>query len=69
MSDNLSGIIGQFVEKGKISFCGTTKTLHRKEGLSRLLHSLQMGRKELKGMLAKLANGKGLAEDAADRSV
>ena len=67
--DNLSITIRQFVDKGKIRFCGTTKTLHRKEGLSRLLHTLRTGRKELKEMLTKLANGQGLAEDAADRSV
>jgi hypothetical protein len=68
-NDNLSSVIGQFVEKGKIPFCGTTKTLHRKEGLARLLLHLQHknGRKELNEILQKLANGQGLSEEAAER--
>jgi hypothetical protein len=67
--DNLSSVIGQFVEKGKIPFCGTTKTLHHKEGLARLLLHLQHknGRKELKEILQRLANGQGLSEEAAER--
>ena len=65
--DNLSSVIGQFVEKGKIRFCGMTKTLHRKEGLSRLLFQLQNGRKELNEILRKLANGQGLSEEASER--
>jgi hypothetical protein len=68
-NDNLSSVIGQFVEKGKIPFCGTTKTLHRREGLARLLLHLQHknGRKELNEILQKLANGQGLSEEAAER--
>ncbi len=68
-NDNLSSVIEQFVEKGKIPFCGTAKTLHRKEGLAQLLIHLQHknGRQELNEILQKLANGQGLSEEAAER--
>ena len=41
-NDDLVSLIREFVEKGKIPFCGMTKTLHRKEGLERLLIKLQV---------------------------
>jgi hypothetical protein len=40
--EDLASVIREFVGKGKIPFCGITKTLHRKEGLERLLIKLQV---------------------------
>ena len=67
-SDNdFKSIVKVFVEKGQIAFLGVSKTLHRKEGLERLLTKLQSCRKELDEMIRELEKGRGLSEDAAER--
>ena len=67
--EELSTTMRNFVEKGNISFCGISKTLHRKEGLEKLRRQLQLGRKELNAMIRKLELGSGMSEDAAKRLV
>jgi len=67
--DELSTTIKSFIEKGQVSICGKSKTLHRKEGLEKLLTKLQKGRKDLNEIVKKLETGSGMSEEAAERLV
>jgi len=54
-NESLSSVIETFIGKETIQFCGTNRSLQRKEGLQRVLSKIRSCRPSLKGMLKDLS--------------